>query len=113
VAATPGRHVSTTTHGFTWGPATVTRMAELPDGSRCVRVAGREGTHVDVYVSAKGRRVRTFRGAVELLPPGDIVIDRLLTAIDDLYGCLTGEQYDALAPDTAAVAQQVHEQLCH
>jgi hypothetical protein len=109
--------VSTTAHtveyGFDWEQVTVTRMAGFPDGSKCVRVAGLSGAHVDVYVSAKGRRVRAFRDAVELLPQGEYTVARLLATIDDLYSALDGEQYDALRPDTVALAQQVHQQLCH
>ena len=53
-----------TQYGFTWGAATVTRMAEF-EGQTCTEF--RTDTHkLNVYVSPKGRSVRVWLDGREL-----------------------------------------------
>lgn len=58
--------IELTQFGFKFGPGEYIRMAELGDGSTCVRVQPDAGKPVEIYVSPKGRSVRVFRDGKEL-----------------------------------------------
>lgn len=58
------------TYGFTWGPATVMRIAHFkPRKDRetyCIQVSTEAGVSVDIYVSRTGRSLRVFRNGEEM-----------------------------------------------
>jgi hypothetical protein len=53
--------IELTQYGFEWGPMTVTRYAQMPNGSRVVGIEVDGKRVLEVYVSATGRSVRVFR----------------------------------------------------
>lgn len=59
-----------TDYGFTWGPATVERMAAIARGPGLYRVLSvrtdRRSQDLQIYISPSGSRVRVFRGGREL-----------------------------------------------
>jgi hypothetical protein len=56
-----------TPYGFKWGPATVERMAELPNGL-VIMLKTDAGRDFQIYVSAKGKSVRIHEKSVEWKP---------------------------------------------
>lgn len=54
----------TTPYGFSWGPAEVTRLAEI-NGSRILRLAT-DQRDIQISVSPTGRSVRVWRDGKEL-----------------------------------------------
>jgi hypothetical protein len=53
-------------YGFTWGHVRVTRLSVLPTGHRCLEVSAEGGDSLKIYVSPRGKKIRAFRGGVEL-----------------------------------------------
>lgn len=56
-----------TPYGFKWGPATIERMAEIPQGI-VMSLKTDYGKYVQIYVSAKGKSVRIHENNVEWKP---------------------------------------------
>lgn len=56
-----------TKYGFQWGPATIERMAEIPQGI-VMSLKTDAGKYLQIYVSAKGKSVRIHEGIVEWKP---------------------------------------------
>lgn len=56
-----------TKYGFQWGPATIERTAEVPEGI-VMSLKTDAGKYLQIYVSAKGRSVRIHEGNVEWKP---------------------------------------------
>lgn len=54
-----------TRYGFIWGPLTVQRTTELPNGRIVLTIQTRTKT-LEVYVSETGCSMRVFHGAKEL-----------------------------------------------
>jgi hypothetical protein len=63
-----------TDYGFTFGACEVTRLAALPDGSVCLRIATTGGKRIDVYVSPTGRSLRVFSPSAEWKPEASGVV---------------------------------------
>lgn len=56
-----------TKYGFKWGPATIERMAEIPQGI-VMSLKTDYGKYLQIYVSAKGKSVRIHENNVEWKP---------------------------------------------